>query len=385
MEMASFGFNEIQQMLRVEARRFAQKELAPGAKERVKMGEPSRGMRKKLAEIGWIRLNAPAKYGGQEIDRVSVGILVEEVSKVDMSLGLIPAGMTGMSKLMSMLPDEIQDEWFPPLLSGDKWVCYGITEPDTGSDIGAIQTRAVRDGNCYVICGEKTPVSWGMISDAVVLVAKTDPTAKIRGISLLWVPVNLPGISRSPVSWMGQRYAAAASILFDEVRLPAKYRIGEEGIGFYATMAFFEHMRSMLGIHCLAAAEASLDEAIGWAKQRLAFGRPIAKYEGISFKIAEYHTLVEAAKLLCYRSLWLMDQGLPSIKESSMAKWLGVEVAVRAITESMMIFGHVGYSEDSMVQQRLRDVLGYKFGDGTDNIQKIVVVRETMGREALPY
>ena len=372
-------------MLRAEARRFAQKELAPGAKERVKMGEPSRGMRKKLAEIGWIRLNAPAKYGGQEIDRVSVGILVEEVSKVDMSLGLIPAGMTGMSKLMTMLPDEIQDEWFPPLLGGDKWVCYGITEPDTGSDIGSIKTRAFRDGNCYVICGEKTPVSWGMISDAVVLVAKTDPSAKIKGISLLWVPVNLPGISRSPVSWMGQNYAAAASMSFDEVRLPVKYRIGEEGIGFYATLAFFEHMRSILGIHCLAAAEASLDEAIVWAKQRVAFGRPIAKYEGVSFKIAECYTLVEAAKLLCYRSLWLMDQGLPSIKESSMAKWLGVEVAVKAISEAMMIFGHVGYSDDSLVQRRLRDVLGYKFGDGTDNIQKIVIVRETMGKEALPY
>jgi cyclohexanecarboxyl-CoA dehydrogenase len=383
--MTTFGFTEAQEMLRAQVRRFAQKELAPGAKERAKLDKPSREMRRKLDQMGWTRLNAPAKYGGQELDRVSVGILVEEISKVDFTLGLIPAGMTGMSKLMLMLPEEIQDEWFPPLVRAEKWVCYAITEPDTGSDISAIKTKAIRDGDHYIISGEKTPVSWGMFSDAVVLVAKTDPAARIRGISLFWLPLNLSGITRTPVTWMGQPYAGAASMRFDEVRLPARNRLGEEGIGFYATMAFFEHMRSILGLHCLAAAEASLDEAIVWAKQRVAFGRPIVKYEGVSFKIAEHYTRVEAAKLLCYRALWLMDKGLPSIKESSMAKWLGVEVAVQALIDAMTIFGHVGYSEDSPIQQRLRDVLGYKFGDGTDNIQKIVIVRELMGKEALPY
>jgi cyclohexanecarboxyl-CoA dehydrogenase len=383
--MTTFGFTEAQEMLRSEARRFAQKELAPGVKERAGANEPSPQMRRRLSEIGWTRLNAPAEYGGQEIDRVSIGILVEEISKVDFSLGFIPAGMTGISKIMLMLPEEVYDNWFPRLISGDSWIGYAITEPDAGSDISAIKTKAVRDKDFYVVNGEKSPISWGMISDAILLVAKTDPSAGYKGISLFWVPIDLPGIGRSPVSWMGQQYAAAASMTFDEVRLPVEYRVGEEGKGFYTTMSFFEHTRSMLGIHCLAAAEASLDEAITWAKQRIAFGRPIAKYEGVSFKIAEHYTMVEAAKLLCYKALWLMDQGLPSTKESSMAKWLGVEVAVKAIFDAMMVFGHIGYSEDSLIQLRLRDVMGYKFGDGTDNIQKIVIIRELMGREALSY
>jgi cyclohexanecarboxyl-CoA dehydrogenase len=381
--MKVFGFTEAQEMLRAEARRFAQKELAPMARERAAMSQPSPEMRQRLCEMGWTGLNAPSRYGGQAIDYVSVGILVEEIAKVDPTLALVPAGMTGMSKVMSMLPEGIQDEWYPKLISGGAWASYGVTEPDTGSDVGSMKTRAVREGDCYIISGEKTPISWGMIAEAMVLVAKTDPDAGIKGMSLFWVPLDLPGISRSPVSWAGQRYEAPGSISFDGVRLPAEYRIGDEGVGFYTTMMFFEYMRVILGVYCLGAAQASLDEAIAWAKQRIAFGRPIAQYEGVSFKIAEQYTMVEAAKLLCYRALWLMDRGRRSIKESSMAKWLGVDVAFRAITEAMMVFGHVGYSEDYPIQQRLRDVMGYKFGDGTDNIQKLVIVRELMGREAV--
>ena len=382
--MGGFGFTEAQEMLRQEVRRFAQKELAPGALERCKMGpmelyEALTEMDKKIVDMGWTALNVPAKYGGQQIDAVSLGIIFEESAKVDPYVETVGA-MQATSALLETLPEEVQDEWFPSLIKRERRHAFGFTEAAAGSDAASIATKAVRDGDDYIISGEKFPIPFAMIADAASISVKTDPTAGFKGISMFWVPLNLPGITRSHLPWMGNPNLVPSVAAFDEVRVPAKYREGEEGKGFYMVMSTLDWLRVITAFTCLCRAQASLEEAIAWSKERIAFGQPISRYQGVSFLIAEHYTTIEAARLLCYRVLWLKDQGVPYITECSMAKWYSVEVSIQAIKDCMVIIGHPAYSTEHPISQRLRDVVGFQMGDGTPQMQKLIISRMVLGK-----
>jgi cyclohexanecarboxyl-CoA dehydrogenase len=224
-----------------------------------------------------------------------------------------------------------------------------------------------------------------MIADSAMLTAKTDPTAGYRGITFFLVPFDLPGITRTRFSDMGWHNATRASIFLDNVHLPADHCLSEPGKGFYALVGQFNVLRVYLAMAVLGAAQASLEETINYAKQRTAFGQPIAKFEGVSFKIAEHATYIEAARLLCYRALWLADQGIQPIKEAAMCKWLCPVVAVNAIHDCLLIHGHVAYSEDYPIEQRLRDAIGFEMADGTAQIMKLIIAQQLIGREARPY
>ncbi len=382
--MGGFGFTEAQEMLRQEVRRFAQKELAPGALQRCKMGpmelyEALIEIDKKIVDMGWTALNVPAKYGGQQIDAVSLGIIFEESAKVDPYVETVGA-MQATSALLETLPEEVQDEWFPPLIKRERRHAFGFTEAAAGSDAASIATKAVRDGDDYIISGEKFPIPFAMIADAASISVKTDPTAGFKGISMFWVPLNLPGITRSHLPWMGNLNLVPSVVVFDEVRVPAKYREGEEGKGFYMVMSTLDWLRVITAFTCLCRAQASLEEAIAWSKERIAFGQPISRYQGVSFLIAEHYTTIEAARLLCYRVLWLKDQGVPYITECSMAKWYSVEVSIQAIKDCMVIIGHPAYSTEHPISQRLRDVVGFQMGDGTPQMQKLIISRMVLGK-----
>ena len=382
--MGGFGFTEAQEMLRQEVRRFAQKELAPGALQRSKMGpmelyEALAEIDKKIVDMGWTALNVPAKYGGQQIDAVSLGIIFEESAKVDPYVETVGA-MQATSALLETLPEEVQDEWFPPLIKRERRHAFGFTEAAAGSDAASIATKAVRDGDDYIISGEKFPIPFAMIADAASISVKTDPTAGFKGISMFWVPLNLPGITRSHLPWMGNPNLVPSVAAFDEVRVPAKYREGEEGKGFYMVMSTLDWLRVITAFTCLCRAQASLEEAIAWSKERIAFGQPISRYQGVSFLIAEHYTTIEAARLLCYRVLWLKDQGVPYITECSMAKWYSVEVSIQAIKDCMVIIGHPAYSTEHPISQRLRDVVGFQMGDGTPQMQKLIISRMVLGK-----
>ena len=382
--MGGFGFTEAQEMLRQEVRKFAQKELAPGALERCKMGpmelyEALPEIDKKIVDMGWTALNVPAKYGGQQIDAVSLGIIFEESAKVDPYVETVGA-MQATSALLETLPEEVQDEWFPPLIKRERRHAFGFTEAAAGSDAASIATKAVRDGDDYIISGEKFPIPFAMIADAASISVKTDPTAGFKGISMFWVPLNLPGITRSHLPWMGNPNLVPSVAAFDEVRVPAKYREGEEGKGFYMVMSTLDWLRVITAFTCLCRAQASLEEAIAWSKERIAFGQPISRYQGVSFLIAEHYTTIEAARLLCYRVLWLKDQGAPYITECSMAKWYSVEVSIQAIKDCMVIIGHPAYSTEHPISQRLRDVVGFQMGDGTPQMQKLIISRMVLGK-----
>jgi cyclohexanecarboxyl-CoA dehydrogenase len=381
-----FNFSEADKMLRAQVRSFAKKELAPGALKRAKETEIPREIWKKVADMGYTGLGIPEKYGGQEASWISRGVVVEEISYVDLNLGGLTHHVQNMAWMAAQGSEEVAAEWTPKFISTDKICSAAITEPDCGSDVAATKTRAIRDGDYYIITGEKTSVTRGIYADACLVLAKTDPAAGIRGLTQFLVPLDLPGIEISPLVDMGCKSVGRAIMSFDNVRIPAKYRIGPEGQAFAKSfVAGVDKGRALTGLAVLAAAQASLDEIIAYSKERMAFGKPIAKYEGVSFKIAEAATYIEAARWLCYYTLWRGDQDLPTFKEGSMCKWWCPQLAARIIHDCLLLYGHVGYTEDLPLEQRLRDVIGYEFTDGTAEINKLNIAREIIGKEALPY
>jgi len=381
-----FDFSEEDKMLRTQVRSFANKELAPGAMKRAKETVIPREIWKKIADMGYTGLGVPEKYGGQEASWISRGVVIEELSYADLNLGGLTHHVQNMAWMTAQGSEEVAAEWVPAFVSTDKICSAAISEPDCGSDIAAIKTKAIRTGDYYTINGEKTSVSRGIYSEACLLLAKTDPEAGIRGLSQFLVPLDLPGIEISPIVDMGCKPVGRALVNFDNVKLPAKYRIGEEGQAFAKSfVAGVDKGRALTGLAVLSAAQASLDEIIVFSKERVVFGRPIAKYEGVSFKIAEAATYITAAKWLCYYTLWLGDQDLPTFKEGAMCKWWCPQLAAQIIHDCILLYGHVGYTEDLPLEQRLRDVIGYEFTDGTAEINKLNIVREILGKEALPY
>lgn len=384
--MAGFGFTEEQEMFRSEVQRFAQRELAPSAKERAKKETVSKEIVKKMADVGLLALKIPEEYGGQPSDFVSIGIAAEELSKVDLSVGVFPLLNPIMALALKEGTEEARREWLPQFAKGDKLPCFAITEPECGSDAAALQLKAVRDQDYYIFNGEKTSITNAINADVALVFARTEATAVgARGVTTFFVPLDLPGITISRFADMGFIPLGRASVILEDVKVPAKYLIGAEGKGFYIAMHEFDFMRVILGLSALGLAESSLEDAMEYAKQRKAFGKPIAKYEGVSFKIAEAATYIEAARLLCYRTLWLRDQGLPHTKEAAMCKWFAPKVSVKIVHDALLIHGHIGYSEEYPIEQRLRDAIGFEMADGTAEIMKLIIVRELLGREFLPY
>lgn len=385
--MAEFGFTEAQEMFRREIRNFTERELAPGARERAQLEYIPKDVAKKVGDMGILALGVPEKYGGQPGDWVMHGIAAEEIARVDIAIPgvLIVVFTANILGILEGASEELREEWVPPLIKAEKFIAGAITEPAAGSDAAGIQATAVRDGDYYILNGEKNSTTYCVPSDVATVWAKTDPTAGARGVSCFLVPLDLPGITRSTHKDMGNKGLARGTMVMDNVRLPARNLVGQEGKGFYIVMAGFDLIRPLNGLTCLGSAQASLEEAIAFSKQRTAFGYPIAKYEGLSFKIAEDATLIDAARLLCYRALWLRDQGLPFTKEAAMAKWFSIKAAIRTDMDAIFIHGHLGYTEQLPLQQRLRDAIGWEFADGTGEIQKMIIARQLIGKEATPY
>jgi cyclohexanecarboxyl-CoA dehydrogenase len=383
--MVDFAFTEAQQEFARLVRTFARQELAPYYAHWDRTGEFPFAQWRKMGDLGITALGIPEEYGGQEADCVTMGIAAEEVARGDFNCGyaLIENSING--QLLRHAHDFVKRQWLPGMARGDHITAIALTESRGGSDAAGLQTRARRHGDEYILSGEKSGISLLMPADVVIVFAKTDPQAGARGVSAFLVPTNAPGVSRTPLRDMGERAIQRGSLYLDEVHVPREYLIGEEGQGFRLVMHAFDFSRIIIALMCLGAAAQSLEETIAYVKQRQAFGRPLAKFEGVSFPIAEHATFLEAARWLCYRALWLRDRGLPHAKEAAMVKWWGPKVAVDAIHDCLLLHGHYGYTQDLPLEQRLRDVIGLEIGDGTAQISKIVIARELFGREFLPY
>jgi cyclohexanecarboxyl-CoA dehydrogenase len=380
--MVEFGFSEAQEMFRQEMRRFAQNEIAPGARERHRtLTEIPVEIRRKLGDLGLLGINQPVEYGGQPGNYVSIGIAIEEIAKADFLVGGYITLPTAALMAIGQASKEVQGEWIPGLISGEKIVVPANTENHCGSDAGAIKSTAVKDGASYVLNGEKVAICQALNLHAAVVFAKTDPSAGFRGVTAFLLPMDLAGITRFPINYIGWKPQGLGGFAMEDVRIPEKYRLSEEGKGFYLAMSQFDFLRVGIGLTAMGMAQASLEEAMGYAKQRTAFGRPIASFQGISFKLVEDATMVEAGRLLCYRALSMKNQGLVHTKESAMAKWFCPKIATQVIHDCVLAMGHFGYTTDYPLAERLRDVVGLEIGDGTPEVMKTILVREMIGKE----
>jgi len=367
-------------------RHFARRELAPRSAHWDRTGEFPWEAWRRMGELGLLGLRVPEAYGGQAADFLTFGIAMEEIGRGDFSCtyGIQLAGLAG-EILGRSGSDAIKTRWLPPTASGLAVVALALTEPGAGSDAANLACRAERDGDGYVITGEKSGISLGMAAQAAIVFARTDPGGRARGVTAFVVPLDLPGVSRSPLRDMGTRAIGRAVLAFDRVRLPVSHRLGEEGTGFYQVMQGFDYNRIGIALACLGVAQQSVEETMVYVKERRAFGRALARFEGVSFAIAEAATHLEACRWLCYRALWLADQGRPHTKESAMTKWWGPRLAVDTIHQCLLLHGHYGYTDELPFEQRMRDVIGLEIGDGASEVMKMVVARELMGRESLPY
>jgi cyclohexanecarboxyl-CoA dehydrogenase len=378
-----FAFSEEQELFRKTVRDFAKDEIAPKIHAFERKGEYPWELQRKMGEMGLIGLPLPRQYGGQEADAITAGIAVEELAKQQAPTPVLQYAAGGFVALFGQ--DSIKSKWLPSLSRGEILIGIGSTEPHAGSDAAAMRTSAVKSEGGYVLNGEKQMVTIPMEASAFVVFAKTQTEVGSHGISAFLVPMDSQGINRYRFPTMGPRVSSFGGFVMKDVGIPKENLLGQENAGFYALMKTFDSLRILIALYCVGLAEASLEETIEYVKQRTAFGQPIGKFESIQFRIAEDSTLVEAARLLCYKALWLSSRGEKCTKESAMAKWWSPVVAFNAINNCIQNRGAVGYTSEAHDELRLRDVRGMWFADGTADIMKIIIAREILGREFVPY
>jgi cyclohexanecarboxyl-CoA dehydrogenase len=363
---------------------FATKRLRPYYQEHDRTGSLRPDVLASVAGMGLLGLRAPLEYGGQQADAVTTGLVAEAVGRADFNLGYLINNTALVTEvLVNNATPEQKRRFLPPIASGEIVPAILLTEPDHGSDAAALECSARRDGESWLLDGEKTSITFGMQAQFGLVLARTSPT-RAKGITAFYVDLGADGVTRSPFDDLGGRAIGRASIHFDNVRVPNDSIVGEVDHAFTQVMQGFEFARALIGLICLGAAQASIDEATQQARDRMAFGRPLGTNQGVAFPLVEHSTYIMAARLLCLRALELKDRGLPHAIESNMAKWWAPRLAVDAAHDALLIFGHAGYSEDLPLGQRIRDIIGLELGDGTSQITKLVVARNLLGREFAP-
>lgn len=381
------GFSDEQEAIRATTRRFARERLAPGYRAREIDGKIDRALIREMGELGLIGADLPEELGAPGLDSVTAGIIMEEMGRGDIDVAYVQLlGSLMGSIISSHAKREVAEDIVPRICAGEIVVALGLTEPGGGSDAAHLKTKARRDGDDYILSGEKTSISMAEQADYVVVLARTDETRDgAAGVSAFLTPLDSPGIARSSFDDVGSKAVGRGSIFFDDARVPARCLIGAEGKGFAQVMQGFDYSRALIGLQCIGSAAASLEETWKYITERTAFGNPLAKYQGVTEPLAEAETFLEAARLLCYKTLWLRDNGLPHTAEAAMCKWWAPKTAFQTIHRCLLTHGHGGYSTDLPHQQRLRDVMGLQIGDGTEQIQKMIIAREKVGRVAVPY
>jgi len=379
----NFELNEEQRLVRDMVRDFAQQELAPHAAQVDKTEEFPADNIRKMAELGLLGLPYPEKYGGGGGDYLSYAIAVEEVARACGSTGLIYAAHVslGCGPIYYFGTEGQKQKWLPHLCSGKGLGAFGLTEPEAGSDAGSTRTIAVRDGDSYVLNGSKMWITSGAIADVVIATAKTDPAAGTRGISCFLVEKGTPGfIPGKNEPKMGLKGSVTSALSFEECRVPVGNRLGEEGEGFRQMLITLDGGRISIGAMALGLAQAALDQATRYAKERKQFGQPIANFQALQWMIADMATEIDAARLLIYRAAAMKDAGQPFSKEAAMAKLYASETAERAAFKAVQIHGGYGYSREYPVERIYRDQRLCSIGEGTSEIQRLVIARQVLGK-----
>jgi alkylation response protein AidB-like acyl-CoA dehydrogenase len=373
-----FIFTDEHEQLRESITKFATKELAPHADEWEETTFPD-WVFNRMGELGFLGLDKPEKYGGQGGDYFSAMVLGEAIGHANcggLAMGVAVQTDMAMPPILKFGTEQQKQEWVVPAIRGEKILCLGITEPDAGSDVKGIKTRAVRDGDEFVINGSKTFITNGHRAHVIVLVTKTDPDAGYDGFSLFLVPMDSPGVIREKkLQKLGMHASDTALLAFQDVRVPATAMLGEEGKGFYNIMWELQGERMIGAAGSLAGAQRCFDRTLAYAKEREAFGRKIGNFQVIRHKFAEMATKIEAARQLVYMTAWRFANGEYPVREISMAKLFASRVAVEVADECIQIHGGAGYMKEYNVERAWRDARLNRIGAGTDEIMLEVIGR----------
>lgn len=379
-----YALDEDEEAFRQEVRRFATKTLAPHYQSDDKAAVFRRDLALDMAGMGLTGLRIPEQYGGQEATAVIAGVAAEEVGRADFNATYLIINTALISDvIVRNATEEQKAAWLPGIASGETVPCICITEPGHGTDAASLELKAVPDGEGWTLHGEKTSITLGMASDCAVVLARTGGPGA-RGVSAFWVDLDHPTVTRAAFDDLGARSIGRASLHFDGTPVGRDGLIGAEGDGFVSVMQGFDYSRAIIGLACLGAAQASLDEALQWARDREAFGKPIGTFQGVAFPLAEQATYVKGARHVCYEALWRKDNNLEHSAVASMAKFWAPKLSAEVIHQCLLVLGHLGYSTESPVGQRLRDVIGLEIGDGTAQVSKLVISRALLGRPFAP-
>lgn len=374
-----FALTKEQEMIRKMVREFAETEIKPIAADFDETQEFPWDTVKKMGNLNLLGLIFPKEYGGADVGYIGYAIAVEEVSRVCGAHGITVAAHNSLcsNHIFISGTEEQKKKFLTPLAKGEKIGAWGLTEANAGSDAGATQTTAKLDGDEWVINGSKTFITHGSVGDIAVILASTDKSKKQRGITAFIIEKETPGFSPgTKENKLGLRASDTAEMFFEDCRIPKENQLGELNRAFYDTMKVLDGGRISIGALALGLAQGALDESIKYAKEREQFGRKIAKFQAIQWMIANMASEIEAARMLIYYAGWLKDNNLNVTKVSAMAKMYASEVGMRAATKGIQIHGGYGYTKDYPIERIFRDVKLTEIGEGTSEIQRIVIARQ---------
>jgi glutaryl-CoA dehydrogenase (non-decarboxylating) len=362
------------------ARDFAEKEIAPTAAKDDKEHTFRRDLVSKMGELGFYGCVIPESYGGNGLGFLALALITEEIARVHSAMRVFMNMQVGPAlALLRFGSEELKKRWIPPLVRGESVGCFAITEPDAGSDVAAMRTTAVRDGDSYTLNGSKIWISNAPVADSALIYAVTDRSQKHRGISAFYADLHQPGVSRRALDALGVHASPLGELTFDNFRVPAENLIGNEGEGFKICMWQLNQTRLSCAAGALGVARAAKEAAVSYANQREQFGQKIGQFQMIQDVIAQMVVHEEAARLLVYRAAWLADRGQPNNLEVSIAKYTAAEAAAYAADGALKILGAYGYSTEFPVERYLRDSKSYQIVEGSSNIQKLIIAGDALG------
>jgi glutaryl-CoA dehydrogenase (non-decarboxylating) len=379
-----FSLSAEHRMVQQMVREFAQKEVAPVIKEFDRRQEMAPFVLPRMAELGILGICLPVRYGGQGMDYIALGLVCEELEAVDTTLRVVMSVHVGLNSLglFQWASEDQKQRFLAPQARGEKIGCFGLTEPGIGSDVAAIASSARREGDEYILNGEKMWISLATKADHVLWVARTNPDTQNphEGLSAFLVELDRPGVSRGDIHGkLGVRAGSTGWIAFQDVRLPAGNRIGQAGEGFKIAMACLDNGRYTVAAGATGLIRACLEASVKYARQRQAFGKEIGKFQLVQQKIARMVQFYDAARLLYLRAGWMKNRGLRNTRETSLAKWYATDASFDAASEAIQVHGAYGYSDEYDVERYLRNAKGAVIYEGTSEIHQLMQAGYALG------
>ena len=367
--------------LQSSIREFCEERVRPVAREWDQREKFPIEVVRELGQLGVLGMLVSEEYGGAAMDALAVAVAVEEVARYDGSLALTVASHNGLgSSHLRLFGNEAQKRKYLPKLATGEWLAaWALTEPGSGSDASGMKTTAVRRGDSWILNGAKTFITQGTVGDVFVVLALTDPAKRQKGITAFVLEKGLKGFSQRPIHGkLGMRSSDTAELILENVEVPDSHRLGEVGHGFIDTLMILDRGRITIGALAVGLGRGALEESLRYSRERTAFGHPIAEFQALRWMMADMATEIEAARLLVHRAARLADAGKPFAKEASMAKLFASEAATRACNKAVQIHGGYGYTREFPVERYLRDAKLCEIGEGTSEIQRLIIARELM-------